>query len=40
MDDLGSSVSRFSFAIMIVTPYSLGRCRDKKKGMKDGGKSF
>lgn len=32
MDDLGSSVSRSSFAIMILTPYSLGRCRDERRG--------
>lgn len=35
MDDLGSSVSRSSFA-MILTPSSLGRCREKKKGKMNG----
>lgn len=36
MDDLGSSVSRSSFAIVILTPYSLGRCRHERKGKDKG----
>lgn len=36
MDDLGSSVSRSSFAIMILTPYSLGNGTDERKGKEKG----
>lgn len=31
MDDLGSSVSRSSFAMMILTPHSLGKRGEESK---------